>query len=228
MIPARPWTDSSGKSLLEAEFVAASPKKVVVRKTDGSLVMLELAKLSEADRQFVHSSAALSGGKVTGKEITPAQKEQYKRYLLSKYTVKLQPLKGPAVTGVIDARLYSANTYYNAGGGSYTSRPVVVYNGKSFSSLPDTSSPRELPGMLKLIDKNFKITREADAKRFQTALDQLYPVFGFGPKPPRAIKHQGNRWYFIRGKIFDKFSGFVITTSKDGSISKVAFSMSIK
>ena len=53
IVHARKWTDKSGSFSVEADFVAQSEGKVSLKKTDGSVISVPLARLSEADQQFV-------------------------------------------------------------------------------------------------------------------------------------------------------------------------------
>ena len=52
---ARTWTDNSGKFAIEAELVQLEDGKVQLRKPDGSLVTVPLAKLSDGDRRYLES-----------------------------------------------------------------------------------------------------------------------------------------------------------------------------
>lgn len=50
---ARVWTDASGQYQVRANFVSADQKRVKLQREDGSLVAVELSRLSEADRKHV-------------------------------------------------------------------------------------------------------------------------------------------------------------------------------
>ena len=51
----RTWTDDTGKFSIEAEFVEEAGEKVRLKKPDGMIIDVPLAKLCLADRQFVES-----------------------------------------------------------------------------------------------------------------------------------------------------------------------------
>jgi mono/diheme cytochrome c family protein len=55
LLTAREWTDASGTFKLEAEFVAHSDGKVILKKPDGKFVTIPLAKLSAADQKHIQS-----------------------------------------------------------------------------------------------------------------------------------------------------------------------------
>src|SRR5262245_3445114 len=52
---ARKWSDVSGKFSVEAELVEVRADKVVLRKADGQESEIPIARLSEADRQYLES-----------------------------------------------------------------------------------------------------------------------------------------------------------------------------
>ena len=55
--PYRTWTDNTGTFTIEAKYVGDEGQSVrLVRKTDGKEVKVPLARLSEADRQFVEQA----------------------------------------------------------------------------------------------------------------------------------------------------------------------------
>ncbi len=51
----RTWTDSTGKHQTEAEFVSMSMGKVKLKKVDGTIIQLDMEKLSEDDRGWIHN-----------------------------------------------------------------------------------------------------------------------------------------------------------------------------
>ena len=61
----REWVNASGKYRVEAELVEVQGDSVVLRKADGQLLNVPLAKLSQADRDFVASHAAESNDATT-------------------------------------------------------------------------------------------------------------------------------------------------------------------
>jgi len=52
---ARKWTDNTGKYSVEAELVSSQGGQVTLRKPDGSVVVLPITRLSEADRRDLES-----------------------------------------------------------------------------------------------------------------------------------------------------------------------------
>src|SRR5436305_5484135 len=50
---AREWADVTGKFKIEAELVAVRNGKVILEKTDGTVITVPLDKLSAADQAFL-------------------------------------------------------------------------------------------------------------------------------------------------------------------------------
>jgi len=54
---ARKWTDSTGKFSVEAELVEVKDDKAVLKDTNGKVISLPVARLSETDRRYLESLA---------------------------------------------------------------------------------------------------------------------------------------------------------------------------
>ncbi len=204
----------------------------------GSIVVLVLCTFARAQPRYATKDKPADGIpdeayllNVFGEGITPKQQAQFTQHFLSQFYVTLWPLSAEAHKGVIEDQLYAVRIISKREDVS-NDRDVVSYDGKSFHSLPLTDTDKDLPGLLVLLDKSFKLKSDADAQCFQTALDEVYPVNRKGDfgddEDVKSIRHDGNRWYFIRGKFFEKLKGFVLTTQDDGTITKVAYSLQIK
>lgn len=56
-VPARKWTDNTGKHSVEAELAEVKGDKVVLKKSKGSPITLPIARLSKADQEYLQSLA---------------------------------------------------------------------------------------------------------------------------------------------------------------------------
>jgi hypothetical protein len=74
---SRTWKDSSGKFELVAELVEVNDGKVSLKKQDGSVVEIDISRLSSEDRQFLKNRGAgsssagsqdISASQLTGKQ----------------------------------------------------------------------------------------------------------------------------------------------------------------
>ena len=54
----RTWKDTTGKFSVEAELVEQTDQAVVLKRADGSTITVPIARLSDADRQFLQVAAA--------------------------------------------------------------------------------------------------------------------------------------------------------------------------
>jgi hypothetical protein len=61
---ARPWKDKSGKYTVEAELVEVVDGQVRLRRADGKIVKLDVAKLSAADQAFLQKAGNGAAGAV--------------------------------------------------------------------------------------------------------------------------------------------------------------------
>lgn len=99
----RTWTDDSGTYKVRAEFAGRADGAVRLKKTDGQIVSVPLARLSAADRRFVEQLSAarrdviefLSGARVEGKitarddeyiavRVTIGGRDMVRKYLLQR------------------------------------------------------------------------------------------------------------------------------------------------
>jgi len=74
---ARTWTDRTGQLQVEAEFVAAEPGKVWLRRDDGELFGVPLSDLSTADQEYVRERVRQPDAAVPGQTSDPAGSIQY-------------------------------------------------------------------------------------------------------------------------------------------------------
>jgi hypothetical protein len=139
--------------------------------------------------------------------------------------VKLQPkrLTADAIGKVFSATMYSV-TVVGSDGSSTNS--VVARTGDDISIIAIPMSTADMPDVVKLIKADFTIKAEADAHVFQSALDVIYPIDSNGDDAgAKAIRHNGNQWIFIRGKFFDHFKGFIVTTDDGGKVTGVKWTL---
>ncbi|MBL9114236.1 MAG: PQQ-binding-like beta-propeller repeat protein [Verrucomicrobiaceae bacterium] len=62
----RTWTDSTGQFKIEAELVGIQGGQVTLKRPDGSIAKLPLARLSKADQDFLKPAATGSAGSAAG------------------------------------------------------------------------------------------------------------------------------------------------------------------
>jgi len=141
--------------------------------------------------------------------------------------IKLQPqrLTGDAVGKVFNAILYKVSVV-NSDGGS--SNAVVARKGDDIAIVTIPSTTTDMPDLVKLLKSDFTLKSDADAQVFQDALDTLYPIdttFNKDDLNAKGIRHDGNQWTFVRGKFFDHFKGFIVTTDVGGKVTGVKWTL---
>jgi len=141
--------------------------------------------------------------------------------------IKLQPkrLTADAIAKVFSAAMYSV-TVVTSDGGSTNS--VVARTGDDIAIISIPGTTTDMPDFVKLIKADFTIKADADAHVFQDALDGMYPIdstFNKDDLNAKAIRHSGNQWIFVRGKFFDHFRGFIVTTDDGGKVTGVKWTL---
>ncbi len=64
------------------------------------------------------------------------------------------------------------------------------------------------------IQKSFRIKSKNDAKKFEKALDKIFPVFNLNKK----ILKKNGQWLFVRGRSFGKKTGVIVDVDGNGKI----------
>jgi len=141
--------------------------------------------------------------------------------------IKLQPtrLTADVLGKVFTAIMYSVNVVTSDGG---SNSAVVARTGDDITIVTIPGSTTDMPDVLKLLKADFKLKSDADSQVFQDALDVLYPInttFNKDDLNAKAIRHGGNQWTFVRGKFFDHFRGFIVTTDSSGKVTGVKWTL---
>jgi hypothetical protein len=141
-------------------------------------------------------------------------------------TVKPTLVKDPAVAKVFVVKVYRVELTVNN-----NRFPLQVSrNGDAIAALKDLSTNQDMPELKAIINPEFKLATETDAIVFEAATEALYPLsdgFDDGGAAVKQVRHKGTEWTFVRGKFFDKYKGFVVTTDEKGVVTKVRYSLDI-
>jgi hypothetical protein len=73
---------------------------------------------------------------------------------------------------------------------------------------------------MSMIRKEFLLKDENTARLFESALNVLYPV---DEGEVQNVKHlqKDSQWIFLRGKFFDDFTAFILTTGPNGAVTNI-------
>ncbi|WP_439622310.1 hypothetical protein [Gemmata sp.] len=160
-------------------------------------------------------------------EEADAETQKFFEANLSKL-IKVKPtlVKDPAVAKVFVVKVYRVELTVNN-----NRFPLQVSrNGDAIVALKDLSTNQDMPELKAIINPDFKLLNDTDAIVFEAATEALYPLsdgFDDGGAAVKQVRHKGTEWTFVRGKFFDKFKGFVVTTDEKGAVTKVRYSLDI-
>ena len=101
----------------------------------------------------------------------------------------------------------------------------ININGTTIKMIEPVHMDVECPVLLSLVKKEFLLKDESAAKLFEAALNVIYPV---DEKEVPNIKHlkKGSQWIFLRGKFFDEYTAFIVTTGATGILTKIELILS--
>lgn len=141
--------------------------------------------------------------------------------------IKLQPerMTAEALTKVFSAIIYHVKVVASDGSSANT---VVARTGDQITMISIPGTTTDMPDLAKLFKPDFTLKSEADSRLMQDALDVMYPIdttFNKDDINAKAMRHTGNQWIFIRGKFFDHFRGFIITTDNSGKVTAVKWTL---
>ncbi len=139
-------------------------------------------------------------------------------------------IASPAIEKTFAAKFYDVELKISQGPNSSQSVTLrIARGGGGYQSVGLPSSNADMPDLTKLVHPAFRLTDKAHAEMLQTSLNEIYPISTFGDEqPPKEIRQAGTTWTFIRGKFFKDFKGFVVTTTEEGMIMSIAYSLGIK
>jgi hypothetical protein len=163
-----------------------------------------------------------------GAALTPQEQAFFKQHLSD--IVKIEPtrLSDPAIEQVFKAPLYDVKVEIIEGSSTEESHLIVARVDQDLVQMSSPGTTEDLPQVQKLIDPQFKLQSEQDAKKLEKAIDAIDPISTFGDDAKaKAIKHEGNQWLLIRGEFFKKHKGYVFTTDKDGHITALKYSLEL-
>jgi len=162
-------------------------------------------------------------------QLTPDEKTFIDKHISDVIGTETERLSDPSLTKVFATPFYKIKLGIKQADGQMDSSQslIAVKLDDKLVDLSTPSSDADVPMMVKMFDPKFKLLADADAQTVQKCFDILYPPFMEEEKKIIKFSHKGNDWTFIRGKFFDTFSGYVITTNADGSVKTVKFSLKL-
>lgn len=155
--------------------------------------------------------------------IAPESHKLIEAFVKSNIDIKLEPVDQTAVTKVFSGTFYKINIGFietGSGANSCGSDNYINVNGSAVNMIEPIHMDLECPVLMSMIKKDFLLKDENAAKLFEAALNVLYPVDGDEIQYVRHL-HKDSQWIFLRGKFFDDFTAFIVTTNSNGVVTNV-------
>jgi hypothetical protein len=149
-------------------------------------------------------------------------------FVKSNIGIETEQVDPAAVSKVFDGKFFRIIVgFIETGAGLSTcgDNNYVNINGTTVKMTEGLHTDLDCPIFMSMIKKDFLLKDENAAKQFEAALNVLYPV---DEKEVQNIKHmkKGQQWIFLRGKFFDDYTAFIVTTDTNGKVSKIAAQLS--
>ena len=143
--------------------------------------------------------------------------------------VQLEPTKlnDAAFLKVFATPFYSVKVLIKEADSEQTSTLIVARVDGKLVSVGRPSSDADLPDFAKMLNPDFKLKTDADAKLLQQALDAAYPIIGDSDKKAESFRHAGGQWILVRGVFFDDKLGYIFEVDASGTIKSVKFTLKL-
>ena len=156
-------------------------------------------------------------------DLSKTEEQMLRQKVMDMITITPQEMKSTALSQVSNARFYQVQLKITLCDNSSTWQDFqFAYDGKMFLMIGPPGTDRKMPAFRSILSKQFKIKSKENAQVLEAALDKLFPISSF-EITYKAMRQEGQKWIFIRGKFFEGEAGFVFTTDKDGRITEVEY-----
>jgi len=167
----------------------------------------------------------IPAGRIRAEAATVGDQAFFNKHLADLVHIEPIPIHTTALQQVVADPVFKLKVSF---GGEMTTTELAAKEGDKVVLISLPSSDANMPKLLNLMSPKFTLKSAQDGAVFQEALDALYPINDDDDSKLKSVKHDGNQWTFIRGKFFEHFLGFVVTTDKDGKITAIKYSLEIK
>jgi hypothetical protein len=144
-------------------------------------------------------------------------------FVKSNIDIQTEAIDQAAVSKVFSGIFYKMKVGFietGVGASSCGSDNYININETTIKMIEGIFMDLECPILMSIIKKDFLFKDENAAKLFEASLNVLYPV---DEKEVLNIKHfkKGSQWIFLRGKFFDDYTAFIVTTGTNGIATKI-------
>ena len=149
-------------------------------------------------------------------------------YVKSNVDIKMEMVNQSDLGKVFVGKFYKILVgFIESGSGSNSCGDADFVNilGTTVTMAEKVHTDIECPVLLSLLRKDFMMKDENAAKLFEACLNILYPVSKSESSNLRHFK-KDQQWIFLRGKFFDDYTAFIVTTAPNGTITKIEVKLS--
>jgi hypothetical protein len=160
---------------------------------------------------------------VSAQTVDTQSQKLIETFVKSNIEMELEAVDPAAVSKVFVGKFFKIMVSFvetGVGASSCGDHNFVNINGTAVSMVEPIHMDLECPVMLSLIKKDFLLKDENGAKLFEAALNVVCPVEA---REMPNVKHlkKGSQWIFLRGKFFDDYTAYIVTTNPAGTIVKI-------
>lgn len=153
----------------------------------------------------------------------PNNQKLIESFVKSNIDVQLEEVDQSTVSKIFSGTFFKLNIGFietGSGANSCGSDNYVNVNGSAVNMIEPIHMDLNCPVLMSLIKEDFLLKDETTASLFESALNVLYPV---DKDEIQNVKHiyKDSQWIFLRGKFFDDFTAFIVTTGSDGVVTNV-------
>jgi len=155
--------------------------------------------------------------------IAPESQKLIESFVKSNIDIQFEEVDQNTVSKVFLGTFFKINVGFietGSGANSCGSYNFVNVNGSAVNMIEPIHMDLECPVLMSIIKKDFLLKDETTAKLFEAALNVLYPVDEDEIQNVKHL-HKDSQWIFLRGKFFDDFTAFIVTTGSNGIVTKV-------
>jgi hypothetical protein len=155
--------------------------------------------------------------------IAPNDQKLIESFVKSNIDIQLEEVDQITVGKVFSGTFFKLLVgFIETGSGANTcgSDNYINVNGTAVNMIEPIHMDLICPVLVSLIKNDFLLKDEATAKLFEAALNVLYPV---DEDEIQNVKHmyKDSQWIFLRGKFFDDYTAFIVTTGSNGFVTNV-------
>ncbi len=175
------------------------------------------------------AAALLVTSTVFAAPMTDEESKAVEAEVMRRITTSTKKLDSEALSKAFVASFYEVDVKVSQGNSSQTVGLQLARVDGKFLDVDSPTTNQSTPWLKKMLRPEFRLKSDEDAKVLEAALDAIYPISTFhNKKSPKEIRHDGNKWIFVRGTFFDDVSGYIVTTDADGAVTAVDYSLRIK